>query len=163
MRMLGFASGVMMAASFWSLLAPAIEMSARNGPAAIHARGGRLSGGGHFYLPLTKRCRTCTSASQAKVPKACGQAGSAVFCWCWRSHCTTFQKGWRLGWLLARRRLASVAKLVSEERLRWPSVLACRISRKAWLYLLRCDGKGFHGEKAFCMGRLRAWSSRLRV
>jgi len=44
--MLGFAAGVMIAASFWSLLAPAIEMaSANNGPAWLPAVVGFLLGG----------------------------------------------------------------------------------------------------------------------
>ncbi len=52
--MLGFAGGVMIAASYWSLLAPAIEMSSRSGgipwiPAAV----GFLAGG--IFLRLTDR------------------------------------------------------------------------------------------------------------
>lgn len=44
--MLGFAAGVMIAASFWSLLAPAIEMAAGSGvPAWIPAVSGFLLGG----------------------------------------------------------------------------------------------------------------------
>jgi ZIP family zinc transporter len=44
--MLGFAAGVMIAASYWSLLAPAIEMSAEgNGPAWLPAAAGFLGGG----------------------------------------------------------------------------------------------------------------------
>jgi ZIP family zinc transporter len=44
--MLGFAAGVMIAASYWSLLAPAIEMSAgKNIPAWLPAVAGFLSGG----------------------------------------------------------------------------------------------------------------------
>lgn len=44
--MLGFAAGVMIAASFWSLLLPAIEMSAGNGlPEWIPAAAGFLAGG----------------------------------------------------------------------------------------------------------------------
>ena len=44
--MLGFAAGVMIAASFWSLLAPAIELSAKLGKnAAFTAAAGFLSGG----------------------------------------------------------------------------------------------------------------------
>lgn len=44
--MLGFAAGVMVAASFWSLLAPAIEMSEANGvPAWLPATVGFLLGG----------------------------------------------------------------------------------------------------------------------
>ncbi len=49
--MLGFASGVMIAASFWSLLAPAIDM-AEGGPtpAWLVAAIGFLSGGGFLFL-----------------------------------------------------------------------------------------------------------------
>ena len=44
--MLGFAAGVMMAASFWSLLAPAIEMAEASGlPPWLPAVGGFLAGG----------------------------------------------------------------------------------------------------------------------
>lgn len=44
--MLGFAAGVMVAASFWSLLAPAIEMAGANGqPAWLPAVIGFISGG----------------------------------------------------------------------------------------------------------------------
>jgi len=65
--MLGFAAGVMIAASFWSLLSPAIEM-AENGPVPswVPAAVGFILGGGflflfdkviphlHLYLPLAK-------------------------------------------------------------------------------------------------------------
>jgi len=48
--MLGFAAGVMIAASFWSLLAPAIEMSeASGGSAWIPAAVGFLMGGGFLW------------------------------------------------------------------------------------------------------------------
>ena len=44
--MLGFAAGVMIAASFWSLLAPAIEMAEQTStPAWIPAAVGFLAGG----------------------------------------------------------------------------------------------------------------------
>jgi len=44
--MLGFAAGVMIAASYWSLLAPAIEMSEASGtPGWLPAAGGFLTGG----------------------------------------------------------------------------------------------------------------------
>lgn len=49
--MLGFASGVMIAASFWSLLAPAIEMAAgRTLPAWLIAALGFLLGAGFLWL-----------------------------------------------------------------------------------------------------------------
>jgi len=49
--MLGFAAGVMIAASFWSLLKPAIEMSEENGSIAwVPAVIGFLSGGAFLLL-----------------------------------------------------------------------------------------------------------------
>lgn len=49
--MLGFAAGVMIAASFWSLLKPAIEMSVENGSIAwLPALIGFLSGGAFLLL-----------------------------------------------------------------------------------------------------------------
>jgi zinc transporter, ZIP family len=51
--MLGFAAGVMIAASFWSLLAPAIEMSEQNGsslPSWAPALIGFLSGGLFLFM-----------------------------------------------------------------------------------------------------------------
>lgn len=48
--MLGFAAGVMIAASFWSLLAPAIEMAENSGtPAWLPAVVGFLLGGGFLW------------------------------------------------------------------------------------------------------------------
>jgi len=48
--MLGFAAGVMIAASFWSLLAPAIEMAAESGlPSWLPATVGFLLGGAFLY------------------------------------------------------------------------------------------------------------------
>ena len=48
--MLGFAAGVMIAASYWSLLAPAIEMSEQSGGSAwIPATIGFLAGGAFLY------------------------------------------------------------------------------------------------------------------
>ena len=48
--MMGFAAGVMIAASFWSLLAPAIEMAAANGNAGwLPAVTGFLAGGGFLW------------------------------------------------------------------------------------------------------------------
>jgi ZIP family zinc transporter len=50
--MLGFAAGVMIAASYWSLLAPAIEMAEAEGglPAWIPAAAGFLGGGAFLFL-----------------------------------------------------------------------------------------------------------------
>lgn len=49
--MLGFAAGVMIAASYWSLLAPAIEMAEEaGGPAWLPAAVGFLSGGAFLWV-----------------------------------------------------------------------------------------------------------------
>ena len=49
--MLGFAAGVMIAASFWSLLSPAIEMAEQSGMISwVPALIGFLSGGAFLYL-----------------------------------------------------------------------------------------------------------------
>jgi len=49
--MLGFAAGVMIAASYWSLLAPAIEMAEEsNAPAWVPATAGFLLGGAFLWL-----------------------------------------------------------------------------------------------------------------
>ena len=49
--MLGFAAGVMIAASYWSLLAPAIEMSAGSGlPTWVPATSGFLMGGAFLWV-----------------------------------------------------------------------------------------------------------------
>jgi ZIP family zinc transporter len=49
--MLGFAAGVMIAASYWSLLAPAIEMAEGSGlPAWLPATGGFLLGGAFLWI-----------------------------------------------------------------------------------------------------------------
>lgn len=49
--MLGFAAGVMIAASYWSLLAPAIEMAGQSGsPAWVPAVVGFLAGGAFLWL-----------------------------------------------------------------------------------------------------------------
>ncbi len=59
--MLGFAAGVMIAASYWSLLAPAIEMTEEMGGVAswVPALVGFL-GGGAFLWTIDKLLHTCT-------------------------------------------------------------------------------------------------------
>lgn len=47
---LGFASGVMIAASFWSLLLPALEMAGEGAGALIPAAGGFAAGGIFLYI-----------------------------------------------------------------------------------------------------------------
>ena len=52
--MLGFAAGVMIAASFWSLLAPALEIAEENGDIAWVPVAGGFLAGGLFLLVVDK-------------------------------------------------------------------------------------------------------------
>jgi zinc transporter, ZIP family len=70
--MLGFAGGVMMAASFWSLLAPSIEMAESMGmPGWLPALVGFLAGGGFLKLvdKLTPHLHIGMKMDQAEGPK----------------------------------------------------------------------------------------------
>jgi len=90
--MLGFAAGVMIAASYWSLLAPAIEM-AEGGPvpAWIPATVGFLVGGG--FLWAMDELLPHLHPAFAESPETHGLASH------WRrsrpSPCTTSPRGWR--------------------------------------------------------------------
>ena len=68
--MLGFASGVMIAASFWSLLQPAIERAEANPgmPAYLVATGGFLSGA--FFMWATDKIVNC---ARAKINRPFGK------------------------------------------------------------------------------------------
>jgi zinc transporter, ZIP family len=67
--MLGFASGVMIAASFWSLLAPAIDMAEEMGGFGwMEAAVGFLLGGA-FCGASTKFCPICILDTRWKRPK----------------------------------------------------------------------------------------------
>ena len=96
--MLGFAAGVMIAASFWSLLAPAIEM-AEGGPlpAWLPAVVGFLVGG--VFLWVVDRLLPHLHLGQpAEAAEGIKTHGSGASCWCWRSRCTISRKGWRWAW-----------------------------------------------------------------
>ncbi len=74
--MLGFAAGVMIAASFWSLLAPGIEMAEELGQTAwLTAAIGFLAGGGFLYLidKLLPHLHMGLETSQAEGPKTSWQ------------------------------------------------------------------------------------------
>ena len=92
--MLGFSAGVMIAASVWSLLIPAIDLSAGGAvPIWFPAVVGFMLGGGflrlidlvlpHLHLGLPTRRQ-----------RAFQPSGDAASCWSWRSRCTTFPKDW---------------------------------------------------------------------
>ncbi len=92
--MLGFAAGVMIAASYWSLLAPAIEM----------AEGGACRPGSRpppafcwaafFSILQIKSFPTCIWGFPWMKPKAQRRAGTAVYCLCLQSPCTIFLRAW---------------------------------------------------------------------
>lgn len=78
--MLGFAGGVMIAASFWSLLAPAIEMSAgKEIPAWFPAAAGFI-GGGIFLRITDKILPTFTLAMLWRMLKVLKLFGGKLRC-----------------------------------------------------------------------------------
>ena len=56
---LGFAAGVMIAASVWSLLIPSMEQAKELGMPEWLPAGGGFVLGGLFLLALDRRCRIC--------------------------------------------------------------------------------------------------------
>ena len=94
--MLGFAAGVMIAASYWSLLAPAIEMSWGEAlPAWFPAAAGFLLGAGFLWL-FDKVLPTCTWVFPEKRRKGSALPGDGPPYSSWLLPCTTFRKGWQL-------------------------------------------------------------------
>ena len=87
--MLGFAAGVMIAASFWSLLQPAIDRAEQNSkfPAWVVATLGFLCGAIFMWI------------SDKIVPHAdAPNASTASFFWCFPSRYTIFPRAWRSAW-----------------------------------------------------------------
>lgn len=77
--MLGFASGVMIAASYFSLLAPAVALSEDlDVPVWLPAVSGFLLGGFFCYWSINS-CLTCIQVR--KTLKGSKATGSAVCCW----------------------------------------------------------------------------------
>jgi ZIP family zinc transporter len=94
--MLGFAAGVMIAASFWSLLAPAIEMVENDGgipwiPAVI----GFLSGGLFLWI-IDKILPHLHLGFPIEKQKVFIRTGGEASCLFWQSPCTIFLKVWLL-------------------------------------------------------------------
>lgn len=95
--MLGFAAGVMLAASFWSLLAPAIEMSKDLGKFSfVPALVGFLLGG-YFYVLLTVLFHIYISGFQSKQRKDQKLLYGKVSYWFFPLLFIIFQKGQLLG------------------------------------------------------------------
>jgi hypothetical protein len=91
--MLGFTGGVMVAASFWSLLTPSIEISERLGNIPWLAPAIGFAAGALFLFAYWIRCcRTCTSTSIPAAAKGRTPTGTGPPCSCWPSRCTTSPK-----------------------------------------------------------------------
>ena len=100
--MLGFAAGVMIAASFWSLLKPAIEMAEANGSIPwVPALVGFLAVA-HSCCLLINYCPTCILDCLSTKQKGLKPPGNEVFCLFLPSHCIISLKGWPLVLPLAR-------------------------------------------------------------
>jgi ZIP family zinc transporter len=152
--MLGFAAGVMIAASYWSLLAPAIEMAeAGSLPAWVPATVGFLMGGfflwiidkilPHLHLGFpTKEAEGIKTSWHRSVLLVLAitlhniPEGLAV------GVCTIYRKAWRSVWLLERW-LQICPLLPWPEQWRWRWVSAFKISPKALPFLFRCAARDF--------------------
>lgn len=103
--MLGFAAGIMVAASFWSLLAPAIEMAEQSSlPAWLVAAIGFLDGAAFLWLAdrLLPHAHFLPKMEKWKVFPL---IGVVVFYWYFQLLCIIFLKGWRSALLSARLRI----------------------------------------------------------
>ena len=94
----GFAAGVMVAASIWSLLIPAMEQAENLGrlaffPAAI----GFWLGIGFLMLLDVAVPHLHQGADEPEGPTA---AFPAQRCWCWPSRCTIFPRVWPSAWCM---------------------------------------------------------------
>ena len=140
--MMGFAAGVMIAASFWSLLQPSIEYAETSYgslawlPAAI----GFLAGGFFLrlidaivpHLHMTKEIEEAVSIRRGR--RSCLKRLYSFS----PLPSTISQKAWRSEWPLELWLAIQVQKPLSG-RLVWPSGLACKISQKGQPFLFRFE------------------------
>lgn len=90
--LLGFASGVMVAASVWSLLIPSIEMSGtEDATRVIPAVSGFIAGIAFLLLMdrITPHLHLGSPSPEDRTANCHGQA-----CWYWPSPCTIFRREW---------------------------------------------------------------------
>lgn len=143
--MLGFAAGVMTAASVWSLLLPAIEQAADFGvPGWLPAAAGLLLG-------------VCfLSALDAALPHLRRQRDADLT----RRQSTLLMaaitlhnvpEGMAVGLAFA---LAEAGEGHGRVPPHWPWELESRISRRARLSLCRCGRRGIPGGRSFALGTL---------
>ena len=131
--LLGFASGVMVAASVWSLLIPAMEMEVNSGKWAVFpAAVGFLLGMG-FLLLIDELTHTCISARTSQ--KVCARICRRRRCLPLLSPSITCQKEWPLVWCL--QELITAQRIFHHAR----SPLHARLCRRR--HVLR-RGRGAH-------------------
>lgn len=92
--MYGFAAGVMIAASFWSLLDPAINLAEQQDRIPWLVVGIGFVGGG-FFLYLADKIIPSIYLKHAKPRAVPEQPSNGRSCWSSRLHCTIFLKDWR--------------------------------------------------------------------
>jgi ZIP family zinc transporter len=115
--MLGFAAGVMIAASFWSLLAPGIEMAEQMGQIPWLTAVVGFMGGGIFMRLTDKFLPHLHPGLRMDQSEGVKTSCNAVLCWFWPSPCTIFLKVWPLVLPLALSHLACL-RLPSVEQSR---------------------------------------------
>ena len=149
---LGFAAGVMIAASVWSLLMPAIEMAEERGtPGWLPAAGGVLIGA-VFLQSLDRLLPHLHPGSDQPegLPARLRRTTMLVF-------------AVTLSAFPSRLRLRTVKRLRLRARSHWRSESVCKTFRKARLSLCRCVRKGLHAHAALSMARFQGLSSRSAV
>ena len=93
----GFAAGVMVAASIWSLLIPAMEQVRGPGAAGVHPRHrGLLAGHRLFAAAGYGGASSAPGCRHARRPPQ--RLFRAPRCWCWPSRCTTSPRAWPSAW-----------------------------------------------------------------
>ncbi len=141
--MLGFAAGVMIAASYWSLLAPAIEMAEEGDlPAWVPATVGFLLGG-VFLLIIDKILPHLHLGFPREEAEGIKTSWHRSVLLVLAIRCTIYRKAWRSAWLLVHW-LQICHPLPWPGRLRWRWVSAFKISRKELRSPYRCGAKGLH-------------------
>jgi ZIP family zinc transporter len=161
--MLGFASGIMIAASYWSLLAPAIEMAEEaGGPAWVPAAVGFLAGG--FFIWLVDRLLPHLHAG---LPREDAEGISTS----WRRSILLvlaitihnipegLAVGVAFGALATDIPSASLAGAMALA----PSASGSRTSPKARRFPSRCGARGCPAARASGTASFRAWWSRWPV
>jgi len=137
--LLGFASGVMIAASYWSLLAPAIELSENLAvPSWFPALTGFLLGGAFLFLVDKLLPHMHMSQTDPEGPKSSWQR-SVLLITAITLH--NIPEGLAVG--------------VS------PSALAFRTFQKDWLFPPPCEERDGKQAKPFTTDNFPAWSNRL--